>query len=121
MVLGELLYQAALGLLIGDKILRQIEQLLWPTDAPYRHLKPGGGRLIFAISFFPIDEVFKRRLRRSDLCLHTVRDNDGRVVSENLRNVAAVAADVLVEGVLNILAGAFGFDNKQRQPVYKAH
>src|SRR6185312_16411928 len=113
MVLAELLDQAALALFIGDEVLDEVEQALRRADAENGDLEPGGGRLVLALGLLPIDKMLVGRMGRADLGLHPVRDEDRGVVGEKRRNVAAVAADVALEGVPDILARAFQLDEQQ--------
>ena len=119
-VFGELLDEPALALFVGDKVLDEVEQPLGLADAADRGFEPGGRRLVLALGLFPLDEMLKGRVGRTDFGLDAVRDDDRGVVDEDLRDVVAVAADIVVEGVADVLARPLQFDQQQRDAVDKA-
>ncbi len=111
------------SLAIGEaaEILDQIQQPPFLTSPAQQRRQGDRRHLLLARRLLPIAEMLPLRGQAAELALHAVRDDQQRVVVEELRDRLLVVAEVLVEALAHVHAGLLQLDQHQRQAVHEAH
>ncbi len=117
-VLGRLLDQAALALLEDGEVLDVVQQPRRLQQAAQRALQAHAAGLVLVGHALPVEEVLPAAGERAHLGVRAVAQQDERIGVEELRHaLAAVVAQVVVEGALQRHGWFLQLDEHQRQAV----
>ena len=101
MVTGKDFYGVATGVIIENKVLQQIEEILLFADAA-QHSFQSHTALLFFIETLPLMEEFILASQRADLGLGAVREHEKSVIVEQMRNRILIICIVVIVGVLHV-------------------
>ena len=120
MVPGQDLHRAPVGVIVEDEVFKQIEEVLFPADAPKHGLQRHAALVRFFQSL-PFVEELILAAQGAHLGLQAVGEHQEGVVVEQVRNGVQVIGIVVGVGVLHIHIAALQLDEQQGQTVDKAH
>lgn len=119
MVAGQDLGGAAAGVVIEDKVFKQVEEVFFPADAAQHGLQRDAAGLLL-IEALPLVEELVLAAEGAHFGLHPVGEDQKGVVSEKVRDRVQIVRIVVGVGVLHVHRGVFELHEQQRQAVDKA-
>ena len=111
---------AAAGVVIEDKVFKQVEEVFFPADAAQHGLQRHAAGFLL-VEALPLMEELILTAERADLGLHPVREDQKGVVIEEVRDRVQIVRVVVGVGVLHVHRGVFQLHEQKRQAVDKAH
>ena len=101
MVTGKDFYGVAAGVIIEDKVLQQIEEILLFADAT-QHSFQSHAALLFFIKALPFMEEFIFASQRADLGLGAVGEHEKCIIVEQMRYRILIIRIVVIVSVLHV-------------------
>ncbi len=105
----------------GDEVLRDVKQPITVARATQRRLEANDPHLALGVDLLPLREVIPGRVRRADLGVGTVREDDEGVEPEDLADGVPVVTQVVVVGVPHVLVRHLQLDENERNAVDEQH
>lgn len=96
-------------------VFYQVEEALLAAGANEHGFDGDYSVIALFIDLLPVREVLPLRGDRAEARVASVRQDDERVVEEDLRDRVLVVAEVVVESVLDPVVGRFEFHEEERE------
>src|ERR1039457_3123897 len=102
------------------EVLHEVEQPCFVAHTPDDGLQTNHALFAFIVYLLPLGEVLPPGSDAANFALRPVREDDGGVVPEELRNRALVIGEVVLVGVLKSLVGSLQFNEEHRNAIHEA-